>query len=112
MPPGSGETIWVARDPDKAWRELGPYLLYEATTYASWQPAYQQTSTVHSSAKSAEALRAEGKYRVLTPDECVARAKEKGPYAAFVLYPLCGGTPPELAWESVRLYAEEVLPRL
>ncbi|HEY8120597.1 MAG TPA: LLM class flavin-dependent oxidoreductase [Myxococcota bacterium] len=112
LPPGSGETIWLARDPERAWRELGPYLLYEATTYASWQPAYQQSSTVHSQAKSIEDLRAEGKYRVLTPGECVARAKEQGPYAAFVLYPLCGGTPPELAWESVKLLMEEVLPRM
>ncbi len=112
MPPGNGEMIWVARDPDKAWRELGPYLLYEATTYASWQPAYQQTSSVHSAAKSIDALRSEAKYRVLTPDECVARAKEQGPYAAFILFPLCGGTPPEIGWESVRLFAEEVLPRV
>ena len=112
LPPGSGETFWVARDPDAAWRELGPYLLYEATTYSSWQPATQQSSSVHSRAKTIEALRAEGKFRVLAPDECVARAKEQGPWATFVLYPLCGGTPPELGWESVRLFAEEVLPRL
>lgn len=112
LPPGSGETIWIARDPERAWRELGPYLLYEATTYASWQPAYQQSSAVHSQAKSLDALRAEGKYRVLTPGECVARAKQQGPFASLILYPLCGGTPPELGWESVKLLCEEVLPRL
>jgi alkanesulfonate monooxygenase SsuD/methylene tetrahydromethanopterin reductase-like flavin-dependent oxidoreductase (luciferase family) len=112
LPPGSGETFWVARDPERAWRELGPYLLYEATTYASWQPGYQQSSAVHSRAKSIEDLRAEGKFRVLTPDECVARAKAQGAWSTFVLYPLCGGTPPELGWESVKLFAEEVLPRV
>jgi alkanesulfonate monooxygenase SsuD/methylene tetrahydromethanopterin reductase-like flavin-dependent oxidoreductase (luciferase family) len=112
LPPGSGEMLWVARDPDAAWRALGPYLMYEASTYASWQPASQQSSAVHSNAQSPEALRAEGKYRVLTPDECVARARAQGPFATFVLHPLCGGTPPELGWESVRLFAEEVLPRL
>jgi alkanesulfonate monooxygenase SsuD/methylene tetrahydromethanopterin reductase-like flavin-dependent oxidoreductase (luciferase family) len=112
LPPGNGEMLWIARDPDRAWRELGPYLLYEATTYSSWQPATQQSSAVHSRAKTAEDLRAEGKFRVLTPDECVARAKEQGPFATFLLYPLCGGTPPELGWESVKLLCEEVLPRL
>ena len=112
LPPGSGETLWIARDPERAWRELGPYLLYEATTYASWQPASQQSSAVHSRAKSVDELRAEGKYRVLTPDQCVARANEQGAWATFVLYPLCGGTPPELGWESVRLLCEEVLPRV
>jgi alkanesulfonate monooxygenase SsuD/methylene tetrahydromethanopterin reductase-like flavin-dependent oxidoreductase (luciferase family) len=112
LPPGSGETLWIARDPERAWRELGPYLLYEATTYASWQPANQQSSAVHSRAKSPEELRAEGKYRVLTPEACIARAKEQGAWATLVLYPLCGGTPPELGWESVQLLCEEVLPRL
>jgi alkanesulfonate monooxygenase SsuD/methylene tetrahydromethanopterin reductase-like flavin-dependent oxidoreductase (luciferase family) len=112
LPPGSGEMLWIARDVERAWRELGPYLLYEATTYASWQPSYQQTSAVHSKAKSVDELRAEGKYRLLTPEQCVARAKQQGPWATFVLYPLCGGTPPELGWESVRLLCEEVLPRV
>jgi alkanesulfonate monooxygenase SsuD/methylene tetrahydromethanopterin reductase-like flavin-dependent oxidoreductase (luciferase family) len=112
LPPGSGETLFIARDVERAWRELGPYLLYEATTYASWQPANQQASAVHSHAKSIDELRAEGKYRVLTPDECVARAREQGARAAFVLHPLCGGAPPELGWQSVRLLCEEVLPRV
>jgi alkanesulfonate monooxygenase SsuD/methylene tetrahydromethanopterin reductase-like flavin-dependent oxidoreductase (luciferase family) len=111
LPPGNGELIWVARDPERAWRELGPYLLYEASTYASWQPAGQD-STVLSRAKSPEALRTEGKYRVLTPDECVERARAQGPFSTFILYPLCGGTPPELGWESLRLFSEEVLPRI
>ncbi len=110
--PGTGEMIWVSRDPDRSWAEIGRYLMHEASTYASWQPASQQRSTVHSRAASAEALRAEGLYRVLTPAECIARAKAGGPHTAFVLYPLCGGIPPALAWESVRIYVEEVLPAL
>lgn len=110
LPPGSGEMIWVASDPEKAWRELGPHLLHDATSYAGWQPATQSRSVVTSGAKTIEALRAEGIYRVLTPDECVARAKAQGAFATFVLFPLCGGTPPELAWESLRLYTDEVLP--
>jgi alkanesulfonate monooxygenase SsuD/methylene tetrahydromethanopterin reductase-like flavin-dependent oxidoreductase (luciferase family) len=112
LPPGSGEMIWVARDPERAWRELGPHLMHDATSYAGWQPASQSRSVVTSSAKTVEALRAEGIYRVLTPDECVARAKAQGPFATFVLFPLCGGTPPELAWEGLRLYTDEVLPRI
>jgi alkanesulfonate monooxygenase SsuD/methylene tetrahydromethanopterin reductase-like flavin-dependent oxidoreductase (luciferase family) len=112
LPPGSGEMIWVSRDPERTWAELGEHLLYEARVYASWQPATQQSSTVHSRATTVEELRREGLYRVLTPEQCLARAREQGAYAAFVLYPLCGGTPPGLAWESVRLYADEVLAKL
>jgi alkanesulfonate monooxygenase SsuD/methylene tetrahydromethanopterin reductase-like flavin-dependent oxidoreductase (luciferase family) len=111
-PPGTGEMIWVSHDPDRTWSEIGEHLLYEARVYAGWQPATQQTSTVHSHARTVEALRAEGLYRVLTPAQCLERAQAMGPYAAFVLYPLCGGTPPELAWQSVRLYADEVLAKL
>jgi alkanesulfonate monooxygenase SsuD/methylene tetrahydromethanopterin reductase-like flavin-dependent oxidoreductase (luciferase family) len=110
--PGTGEMIWVSRDPDRSWSQIGEHLLYEARVYASWQPATQQSSTVHSRATTALELRREGLYQVLTPEQCLERARAQGPYAAFVLYPLCGGTPPELAWESVRLYADEVLAKL
>jgi len=112
LPPGSGELIWVSRDPDRTWRQIGPCLLHDATTYAQWQPAHQQHSAVHSRASSIDALRAEGLYRVLTPEQCVERAKAQGALSVFVLFPLCGGTPPEIGWETVRLYAEEVLPKL
>jgi len=112
LAPGSGEMIWVSRDPDRTWAAIGEHLLYEARVYSSWQPASQQSSSVHSHAGSVAALREEGLYRVLTPAECIARAKAQGPYAVFVLYPLCGGTPPALAWESLELYANEVLPKL
>lgn len=112
LPPGSGEMIWVARDPDRAWQALGPHLLHDATSYAGWQREDMSRSVVTSAAKTVDALRAEGIYRILTPDECVARAKAQGVFATFVLFPLCGGTPPDLGWESLRLYTDEVLPRV
>jgi alkanesulfonate monooxygenase SsuD/methylene tetrahydromethanopterin reductase-like flavin-dependent oxidoreductase (luciferase family) len=112
LPPGRGEVIWVSRDPEKTWKQIGPHLLHDALSYAGWQPAANKNSAVISHADSIEAIRAEGLYRVLTPDQCVERAKAQGAFAVFVLFPLCGGTPPEIGWESVRLYAEEVLPKL
>ncbi|MGH7288012.1 MAG: LLM class flavin-dependent oxidoreductase [Myxococcota bacterium] len=112
LPPGSGEMIFVSRDPERCWAAIGEHLLYEARVYSAWQPATQQASSVHSRATTVDELRREGLYRVLTPEECVARAKAEGPYAAFVLYPLCGGIPPALAFESVELFASEVLPEL
>ena len=30
----------------------------------------------------------------------------------LLLHPLCGGTPPELAWETLRLVGERILPAL
>ena len=61
-------------------------------------------------AVAVEDLRAEGKYRVLTPDQCVAYAQQ--PAASVVHFPLCGGISPDLAWQSLELYAAKVLPRL
>jgi alkanesulfonate monooxygenase SsuD/methylene tetrahydromethanopterin reductase-like flavin-dependent oxidoreductase (luciferase family) len=112
LPPGSGELIWVSRDPERTWKQIGPHLLHDATGYAQWQPANQQKSAVHSRATSVEALRAENLYRVLTPEQCIERARSQGAFSVFVLFPLCGGTPPEIGWETVRLYCEEVLPKL
>ncbi|MGH0038530.1 MAG: LLM class flavin-dependent oxidoreductase [Myxococcota bacterium] len=111
LPPGSGEMIWVSKDPERTWSRIGPYLLHDAQTYASWQPANQR-SAVHSDASSLEELKVEGKYRVLTPEQCLERAREQGAFATFIHFPLCGGTPPELAWESLELYASDVLPHL
>lgn len=108
LPPGAGEMIWVSEDPDRSWSEIGRYLLHHAISYASWQAA-NLASVVNTEATTVEALRAEGKYRVLTPDECVAYARSG---AALIHFPLCGGTPPDLGWRSLELYAAKVLPRL
>ena len=111
IPPGAGEMTWVSEDPERTWAEIGPHLLHDAVTYASWQPA-QQSSAVRSYARNVEELRAEGKYLILTPEECVERARSAGPAAVFLHFPLCGGTPPEYGWRSLELYAERVLPQL
>ncbi|MAE95380.1 MAG: LLM class flavin-dependent oxidoreductase [Deltaproteobacteria bacterium] len=111
IPPGTGEMFWISEDPDRSWAEIGPHLLHEATCYRSWQREGQE-SIVTSEALTVEALRAEGLYKILTPDEAVARAEADGPAAAFPLYPLCGGTPPDLAWRSLELFVGKVLPRI
>ncbi len=49
-------------------------------TYASWQTP-DIHSAVHSHATTAEELRAEGIYEVLTPDQCIERAKTQGEFA-------------------------------
>jgi alkanesulfonate monooxygenase SsuD/methylene tetrahydromethanopterin reductase-like flavin-dependent oxidoreductase (luciferase family) len=112
LPPGKAEMLFVSRDPDATWRAIGRHLLHDATSYASWQPPTQQHSAVHSRATTVEELRSEGIYRVLTPEQCLERARAQGAFATFLLFPLCGGTPPEIGWESVRLYGEEVLPHI
>ena len=112
MPPDGFFMIHVATDPDKAWKEVGRYLLHEATTYASWQTP-DIHSAVHSHATTVDELREEGIYRIVTPEECIEQAKSVGPAAvAFNLHPLCGGMPIDKGWESLTLFAETVIPAL
>jgi alkanesulfonate monooxygenase SsuD/methylene tetrahydromethanopterin reductase-like flavin-dependent oxidoreductase (luciferase family) len=111
MPPEDTAMLHIAEDPDKAWAEYGKYFLHEATTYASWQTP-DIKSAVHSHASTAEELRQEGIYQVLSPDQCIERAKAQGDFATVVLHPMVGGMPPEVGWESMHLYVEKVLPQL
>ncbi|CAM5642831.1 Luciferase OS=Streptomyces aurantiogriseus OX=66870 GN=GCM10010251_35050 PE=4 SV=1 [Streptomyces aurantiogriseus] len=106
MPAAETPLLYVAEDPDRAWAEYGGHFLHEARTYASWQNGGVR-SAVRSGASTVEELRAEGVYRILTPDECVAQGLD-----SLVLHPLAGGMPVEEGWRSLRLFCEDVLPRL
>jgi alkanesulfonate monooxygenase SsuD/methylene tetrahydromethanopterin reductase-like flavin-dependent oxidoreductase (luciferase family) len=99
--------VFVHEDPDQAWAKLGQHFLHEATRYSAWQTP-DISSAVHSHAATAEDLRAEGIYRILTPDEAVALGAD----ASYALHPLVGGMPIDDAWQSLTLFTEQVLPRL
>jgi alkanesulfonate monooxygenase SsuD/methylene tetrahydromethanopterin reductase-like flavin-dependent oxidoreductase (luciferase family) len=111
MPAADLSLLFVHEDPDKAWAELGKYFLHEARTYAAWQTP-DIHSAVHSHATTAEELRAEGIYKVLTPEECVAQGKAQGAGAIFTLHPLVGGMPIDEAWKCLDLFGEQVVPNL
>ena len=81
---------WFADEPQAAL-----HTVHGAASGAGWQRP-EQRSYQHSRATTIPELRAEGKYRVLTPDQCVEIAKQQGPFSTFVHAPLCGGAPPEL----------------
>lgn len=106
MPAEETPLLHLSEDPDRTWAEYGEHFLHEARTYASWQ-SKDIRSAVRSTATTVEELRAEGVYRVVTPDACVALGLE-----SLVLHPLCGGMPVEEGWRSLRLFCDGVLPRL
>ena len=106
--PGTVTSAFVAEDPDRAWREIGPHLLHDARMYAAWMG--EASSASKSAAADVDALRAEnGAYRIFTPEEAVAYVREHG---VLLTQPLCGGLPPRLAWPSLELVAGKVLPAL
>lgn len=106
--PGTVMSAFVSEDPERAWRELGPYLLHDARMYAAWLGSAGAASK--STAGDVDALRAEnGSYRIFTPAEAVAYVREHG---VLLTQPVCGGLPPELAWPSLELIAGKVMPAL
>ncbi|MET7618699.1 LLM class flavin-dependent oxidoreductase [Streptomyces sp. NPDC005408] len=106
MPAEKTPLLHVSEDPDRTWAEYGKHFLHEAQMYASWQ-SKDIRSAVKSTATTVDELRAEGVYRIVTPDECVALGAE-----SLVLHPLCGGMPVDEGWRSLQLLCEHVLPRL
>jgi alkanesulfonate monooxygenase SsuD/methylene tetrahydromethanopterin reductase-like flavin-dependent oxidoreductase (luciferase family) len=107
MPPPKVVNVFVDDDPDRAWAELGEHFLAEARVYAGWQ-TQDVSSPVTSHASTAEELRAEGIYAVLTPQQCIDRIR--GGDDTMLLHPLCGGVPVERGWDCLELYVEQVLP--
>ena len=105
-PPGSAHSAFVAEDPDDAWDKIGPYLLHDAQMYAEWMGGSQ--AITKSVAATVDQLRAEnGNYRIFSVEEAIAQIRAGG---MIMTQPLSGGLPPELAWPSLRLIAERVLP--
>jgi len=99
--------VHVAEDPDRAWAEIGPHILHDAQQYDSWQPAGQRTLVTGGAVDSVEALRADGRYRIVTPEECVALVRAHG---SVILHPLIGGLSPDLSWPSLQLVVDRVRP--
>jgi alkanesulfonate monooxygenase SsuD/methylene tetrahydromethanopterin reductase-like flavin-dependent oxidoreductase (luciferase family) len=107
---GGTGVVALAGDPDAGWDALSPYFLHEMNAYGVWQAESGQRS--YWTVEDADALKATGQYRVLTPDAYLAELRDSGPFAFAMFHPMVGGVPPELAWESLRLFEREVLPEL
>ncbi len=102
-------SAFVAEDLDTAWQRLGPHLLHDARMYASWMQAGADYVT-RSAAQTVEELRASnGPYRIFTPEEAIAHVRANG---VLLMQPLCGGIPPDLAWEHLHVLERRVLPAL
>jgi alkanesulfonate monooxygenase SsuD/methylene tetrahydromethanopterin reductase-like flavin-dependent oxidoreductase (luciferase family) len=99
--------LFVSDDPDRDWARIGPHALHEANTYGSWSSGLR--GAMFTPAADAGELRDRGDYLVLTPEECVEFARSR---RSLTFKPLMGGMDPALGWSSLRLFADQVLPRL
>jgi alkanesulfonate monooxygenase SsuD/methylene tetrahydromethanopterin reductase-like flavin-dependent oxidoreductase (luciferase family) len=105
--PKDGNTmLFVDENPDQAWQELGPYFLREMQEYSSWKvegvPRPSEDDVM-----SIDDVRRSGRFTILTPQQ--ARETFLGTDKTAVLHPLAGGVPVERAWQSLRLFVEQVL---
>jgi len=110
-PAEENSMLFVDEDPERAWQELTPFLLREAREYASWRregvPRPGERPALGS-----DDLRAQKRYEILTPEQCIERIRKHGPGFTPCLHPLCGGIPLERAWRGLELYADRVLEPL
>lgn len=103
--------VFLDEDPDAAWQEIGPYLLAEATEYGSW--GREGVERPFASADlTLDKLRAERRYEILTPEECLRRIRAADGEYTVILHPMAGGVPLAKAWNCLQLHAERVLKPL
>jgi alkanesulfonate monooxygenase SsuD/methylene tetrahydromethanopterin reductase-like flavin-dependent oxidoreductase (luciferase family) len=107
-PIGSTVTVALAADAEAGWEQMAPYFMHEMNAYGAWQ-AQDDLASPYRTVADLDELRASGNYRVITPAEMIEEQKASTfPFVMF--HPLCGGMPIGLAWSSLKLFEEEVLP--
>ncbi|CAM3131916.1 LLM class flavin-dependent oxidoreductase [Mycobacterium colombiense] len=106
--------LHVTEDPERAWHQLAPYLLHNAREYETWmKPTIGRAATMFPPVRDSGDLRRLPSYQVVTPSDCLELARRfEASNRAMVFLPLLGGIPPELAWESLKLFERDVLPHL
>jgi len=101
----------VTEDPDRDWEKIAPHALYEMNAYGRWASEAGLNSSYHPVA-SADELRRQGGYAVVTPEQCIALARGLGPQGMLLFHPLVAGLDPDFSWKSLFLFEREVLPHI
>ncbi|WP_029430102.1 LLM class flavin-dependent oxidoreductase [Blastococcus sp. URHD0036] len=107
--PAVPNAVFVADDVDRAWAEIGPYLVHDATMYAAWNAGDTTTASLSRGATVDELRESEGSHRIVDVAGAVELIRANG---YLSMHPMCGGIPPELAWPYLERVAAEVLPAL
>ncbi len=100
-------TLFVADDVDRAWEELGPYLMHDVTSYASLNEGRTARREHHDGGDGGRAPRREP-HPSHRPRRRGGADDQVGPAPA--LHPLVGGLPPEIAWRYLRTVTDDVMP--
>ncbi len=102
--PNAPSTTLIDEDPDRAWSLFGPFFEHHAKIYSGWAHPTRRAYAVPKG-RTASELRAEGKYRILTPEQAATALKETG---SLHLCPLTAGIDPALGWKTLELFESKV----
>jgi len=111
MPTAPATVTFVAQDPDAYWQEIASHVQHETNMYAEWAEQ-AQTFSPYKYYDNLDELRASGAYKVYRPGELIDAARGMVSAQPIMFHPLCGGIRPDLAWESLTLFMDEVMPTL
>jgi len=100
--PGAPTAAFVAEDVDRAWEELGPHLLHDAVTAASYRHGDDSVASITRASTVSELREMGGPYRIFTVDEAADYVRAGRP---LPLHPLCGGVAPDVAWPYLEFAA-------
>lgn len=111
MPAAPSTVTFVSTDPDAYWQKIAPHVQHETNMYAAWAEKAKVFSP-YRHFENLDELRDSGAYRVYRPAELIEAARGMVARQPIMLHPLCGGIHPDTAWESLELFADEVMPTL
>ena len=111
MPAAPSTVTFVAEDPDAYWQKIAPHVQHETNTYALWAEKAQVFSP-YKHFDNCDDLRASGAYKVYRPQELIEAARGMISAQPIMFHPLCGGIHPDLAWQSLKLFIDAVMPTL
>ena len=100
--PGIPLTVFVAEDPERAWAEIGEYMLVDAAGYGRWNADRSGTASISFATTVAELQAERDQYQIITPSEAAEYVAKGIPLA---LQPLVGGIPPDVAWRYLEAAA-------
>lgn len=108
---------FVSEDPERTAALLEPHLAYRTSVYRRWYAGAADTGGGAAFADTALVARSDPAVSGIigTPEQIEAAIREfcsRAPYTEVISWASPCGAPAELAEESLRLFAERVLPRL
>lgn len=97
---------WKRKELEKAFDKYQAAALKGAQAYGAWRHPNRR-AYAESFATDLDELIAEGKYRILTPEQALETIDKTG---SLHLAPLTGGVPIDAGWHSLRLFEDRVRP--